>query len=37
MERIIWTDRVRNEVLYRDEKESSILDTIKGRREGRLI
>ena len=32
MEKIIWTDRVRNEVLYRDEEDSNILNKIKGRK-----
>jgi len=32
MEKIIWTDRVRNEVLHRDEEESNILYTINGRK-----
>ena len=32
MENIIWTDRMRNEVLYRDEEDSNILNTIKGRK-----
>jgi len=29
---IIWIDRVRNEVLHREEEDSNILDTIKGRK-----
>jgi hypothetical protein len=33
MEKIIWTDRVRNEVLYGDEEDSNILNTIKGRKD----
>jgi hypothetical protein len=32
MEKIIWTVRVRNEVLYREEEESNIHNTIKGKK-----
>jgi hypothetical protein len=32
MEKISWTDRVRNEVLYRVKEERNILHTIKRRK-----
>jgi hypothetical protein len=32
MERISWTDRVRNEVLQRVKEESNILHTVKRRK-----
>jgi hypothetical protein len=33
MEKIIWTDRVKNEVLYRVKGEMSIIHTIKRRKD----
>jgi hypothetical protein len=32
MEKIIWTDRVRNEVLQRVKEERNILQTVKSRK-----
>jgi len=36
MKKISWANHVRNEVLQRIKEERNILQTIKGRKEGRL-
>jgi len=36
MEKIIWIDRVRNEVLHRVEEEKNVLHTTKRRKANRI-